>query len=120
MAYNVNFNNKFFRIYTVTIDKYGIDPLLDKLIPRLMDIRAYSNHAVVMDERGAPDLISLREYGSEDYWWHIMAFNGVCRFRDLVEGITLKIPDLGSLIAVTNDVLLSNNNASTGQNIATI
>ena len=120
MAYNVQFNNKFFRIYAVTIDKYGIDPLLDKMVPKLMQVTAFTNHSVTMDERGAPDLISLREYGNEDYWWHIMTFNGVCRFRDIVEGITLRIPDLGAIIALTNDMILANKNASTGSNIATI
>lgn len=115
--YNVDFNNRFFRVYAVTIDKYGIDPLLDKLVPKITAITSYSNHDVVMDERGAPDLISLREYNSEDYWWHIMTYNGVCRFRDIVEGITLKIPTLGALIGVTNDALLEKSKAS---NIATI
>lgn len=120
MSYVVDYNNKFFRVYAVTTDKYGIDPLLDKIIPKLMTIPSYTNHSVTMDERGAPDLISLREYGNEDYWWHLMAYNGVCRFRDIVEGITLKIPDLGAIIAITNDVMLSNSKSSTGQNIATI
>jgi hypothetical protein len=115
--YAVDFNNRFFRVYAVTIDKYGIDPLLDKIVPKLLQITTYSNHPVVQDERGAPDLISLREYGVEDYWWHIMTYNGICRFRDITEGMTLRMPTLGSIIAVTNDVLIAQ---PSGSNIAII
>lgn len=117
MAYVVDFNNRFFRIYSVTVDKYGIDPLRDKIVPKLNEVTSYSNHAVTQEERGAPDLISFREYGSEDYWWHIMAYNGICRFRDIVEGMTLRIPTLGSIVAVTNEVQLAQ---PSGSNIATI
>lgn len=119
MPYNISYNNKFFRVYAVTVDKQGIDPLMDRLVPKLVQITEYTNHDVRMDERGAPDLISLREYNSEDYWWHIMAYNGICRFRDIVEGITLKIPELGAIIAITNDMLLSNQNNGE-ENIVTI
>lgn len=112
MTYQVDFNNRFFRVYAVTVDKYGIDPFLDKIIPKLMNITMFTNHNVVMDERGAPDLISIREYESEDYWWHIMAFNGICRFRDIVEGLTLRIPDLGAIIAITNEVSLQSNSGT--------
>jgi len=120
MAYVVNYNNKFFRVHAVTVDKWGIDPLMDQVIPRLMQIPTYTNHAVTADERGAPDLISLREYSTEDYWWHIMAYNGIGRYQSIVEGMTLRIPELSSIISVTNDASLSNRNRSTGQNIATI
>ena len=114
--YNPNYNNRFYRIYAIEVDKYGIDPLLDHLIPKLTALTSYTNHNVLMDERGAPDLISLREYGTEDYWWHIMAYNGITRFRTIVEGVTLKIPVLGDIIAITNAMMLTNEKTS----IATI
>ena len=101
--YNLNLNNKFHRVFAITVDKHGIDPLLDKVVPRLRSITSYTNYEVKQDERGAPDLISFRAYGTEDFWWHIMAYNGICRFRDIVQGTTLKIPTLGALITITHD-----------------
>lgn len=116
--YEVDTENKFHRVFAITVDKYGIDPLLDKIAPKLQYITAYSNHTVRQEERGSPDLISFREYETEDYWWHIMSYNGICRFRDIVEGMTLKIPNLGAIISLTNDSLSelpqdSNNNVIT-------
>lgn len=113
-----DFNNKFFRVYAIETDKYGIDPLLDRVVPRLMKINSYSNHEVTQDERGAPDLISLREYSSEDYWWHILAYNGICSYKDIVQGLTIKIPNLGDIIAITNEVITQSSGSSA--NIVTI
>lgn len=109
------FNNKFYRVYSITTDKYGIDPLLDVLVPKISEITAYTIHNVKQDERAAPDLISYREYGSEDYWWHILVYNGICMYTDIVEGLTLKIPNFSSLVTVTNDSVLQN-----GSNIVVI
>lgn len=118
--YEISVDNKFYRAFAIVTDAYGVDPLLDKIVPKLMKITAYKNHEVRQDERGAPDLISFREYGSEDYWWHILAYNGICRFRDLVEGLTIKIPALGALITVTNDTVNDRAGLSTGKNIIQI
>ena len=101
--YEFNASNRFHRVYAITTDKYGIDPLCDKVTPKLLLIQNYTNHEVTQDERGAPDLISLREYDTEDFWWHIMTYNGICRFRDIIEGKTLKIPTLGAIVSITND-----------------
>ena len=117
--YSVDWNNKFFRAYAVTTDAYGIDPLLDKLVPSILKITTYTNHEVTQEERGAPDLISLREYSSEDFWWHIMTYNGICRFRDIVQGLTLKIPDIGSITAITNQKLVVQS-TSGSNNVVTI
>lgn len=102
--YVPDFNNTFNRVFSVHTDSLGIDPLRDKMIPLLQQIKKFSYHDVVQAERAAPDLISFEEYGSEVFWWHIMAYNGICMYRDIVEGLTLKIPDYGSLIALNNEV----------------
>lgn len=114
----MKFNNKFFRVYAITTDRHGIDPFMDKVIPKIMSISRYAIHDVTADERGAPDLISYKEYGSEDYWWHILAYNAISSYRDVVEGISLRIPDLGSIIAITNQVLTEN--VQSTNNIAVI
>ena len=103
--YQVDFNSRFFRVIAVTTDSQGIDPLKDKIALKLLDIQTYTYHTVNQAERGAPDLISFEEYGKEDYWWHIMAYNGIYRFNQVVEGLVLKIPQLASIVQITNDAL---------------
>lgn len=116
--YELDTENRFHRVYAIVTDAHGIDPLRDKITHLVAAIKSYHNHDVVQDERGSPDLISLREYGSEDFWWHILTYNGICRFRDIVEGQTLKIPELGSIVSLTNDA--TSDVSPTGENIITI
>lgn len=92
--------SKTLRVFNVTIDKYGIDPLLDKAIPEILKITNYKVHDITQDERGSPDLISLREYGTEDYWWVIMAYNGVGSYKTIIEGLSLKIPLFSQVVSV--------------------
>ncbi len=97
-----NFNSKFYRVFSVVTDEYGIDPLLDRTIPHLKTISRYTLHLVTQDERAAPDLISLREYGTDELWWMMMAYNGVGHYKTIVEGVTLKIPDYAALVSLNN------------------
>ena len=92
-------DSKYNRVYAITPDAYGVDPLLDKVVPSIQQITTHSLHEITADERGAPDLISLNVYGSIDYWWIILCYNGIGSYRTLTEGTTLKIPDLSSVIA---------------------
>ena len=98
-----NLNSRYQRIHSVTSDRFGIDPLRDRLIPLLNRITNYSIHPVQQDERGAPDLISEREYNSDEFWWIIMAFNGISSYRTIVEGMTLKIPNMASVVAIITE-----------------
>jgi hypothetical protein len=93
--------SKYQRVFSVVPDEYGIDPLLDTLVPEILKITMYSLHEVTQDERGAPDLISLREYNTDQLWWHILVFNGIGQAKKVVEGTTLKIPSYASVIALT-------------------
>lgn len=110
--YQVDFSNRFFRVFAITTDAYGIDPLKDKIALKLLNIQTYTYHTVNQAERGAPDLISFEEYGKEDYWWHIMAYNGIYRFNQIVEGTVIKIPELASIVQVTNDALATESNST--------
>lgn len=89
-------------MYSVSADAHGVDPILDKIVPFIQSIKTYTVHEITADERGAPDLISLNAYGSDEYWWIILAYNGIGSFRSLVEGTMLKLPDFATLIAVVN------------------
>lgn len=92
--------SKYQRFFSIKSDAYGIDPLLDRLVPLIQAIQAYSIHEILQDERASPDLISINAYGSDEFWWMIMAYNGVGSYTALTEGRTIKIPDYASLISI--------------------
>lgn len=91
--------SQFLRASSVVSDEYGVDPLLDRTVSNLSSIGVYVNHTVKPDERGAPDLIAFREYGTEDLWWVILAYNGIGSYTSITEGLILKVPDLASVTA---------------------
>ncbi len=101
--------SRYQRFFAITSDKYGVDPLRDKLIPELMKIKEFSVHSTTQDERGAPDLISLRKYNNDEFWWCIMAYNGICSYRDIVEGRSLRIPSFAGIVSVVTQHALRPN-----------
>ena len=92
--------SKYQRVFSIRTDQHGVDPLLDTMVPLIQAIKKYSIHEITQDERGAPDLISLNAYGSDEFWWMIMAYNGIGSYMFITEGTTLKLPDYGSLISI--------------------
>lgn len=45
-----------------------------------------------------PELISYKCYGTGDYWWFLMWFNGISDvWNDLVPGMVLSIPQLSKV-----------------------
>jgi hypothetical protein len=101
--------SRYQRFFSITSDAFGVDPLKDKLVPEIMKIGSYTIHEVTQDERGAPDLISEREYGSDEFWWCLLTYNGICSWRSLVEGTTLRVPNLSALVAVVTQNALRPN-----------
>lgn len=110
-------DSNYDRWFSVTPDQYGIDPLKDRVIPLLSQVTTYTPHIVSQSERGSPDLIALRRYGTEKLWWIILAYNGIASYKDIIEGITLKIPSLNSVVAVMTEKSLA---TSTQQRVITI
>jgi hypothetical protein len=95
----LDFTSQFLRSNGLVVDKHGVDPLLDKKVPDIAKITSYSLHVVTQDERGAPDLIAHKEYGDSSLWWYIMVYNGISSYRSIIQGLTLKIPELTSILA---------------------
>lgn len=96
-------DSKYQRIFSVISDSHGIDPLRDRLIPLINAIPNYTQHLIKQDERGAPDLISEREYNTDEFWWIILAYNGISSYRTLVEGKVIRIPNIASIIQIVNE-----------------
>jgi hypothetical protein len=106
----MDLSSKHLRSYGIVTDRYGIDPLLDKVVPSIQNITTYTTYVVQQDERGSPDLISYRNYGSQDLWWHILVYNGIALYKDIVEGMVLRIPEYASIISVMTTSELSTRN----------
>ena len=100
-------DSKYDRFFATVADEYGIDPLKDKVLPKLLGINAYKPHTVTQDQRGAPDLIAMKFYGTEKLWWIIMAYNGIASYKDIVEGLELKIPLFSSVISAITENSIS-------------
>ena len=95
-----NFSSRFYRVFSISVDLNGVDPLRDKLVPKLRLITRYAFHTITQDERGAPDLISLREYGTDELWWVILSYNKIGHYKELLEGKQLKIPDYSAVLSL--------------------
>ena len=102
-------DSKYDRFFSVVADKHGIDALRDKALSKLTEIQAFTPHIVTQEERGAPDLIAFRKYGTEKLWWIIMAYNGIASYRDIIEGVQLRIPALNSVVALITENSVSTN-----------
>ena len=79
-----------------------IDPLRDRVLYKLMRITEYTNYTITENEEGRPDIVSDIHYGTDDYWWAILAFNGFTLFTKFKKGITIRIPTHGALLDVLN------------------
>lgn len=100
--------SRYNREYAIVTDEYGIDPLEDNMYSRVQSIVLYSMYEVQQHERMAIDLISINAYGTDEFWWHIMAYNGITRVAQIVEGLNLRIPNKSDLVAMTSDISASN------------
>ncbi len=111
---------KFSRSASIAVDQYGIDPLMDNVLNQLYRITAYSMYKVKIEERCAPDLISYNVYGTVDFWWHIMGYNGIAFYKDFVEGLVIKIPDKGALITLVSEIDIPRQDRPSAKNIIRI
>lgn len=101
-------NSRYSREYAIVVDEFGIDPLVDNMYSRIQSIGLYTMYEVKQHERMAIDLISINAYGTDEFWWHIMAYNGITRAAQIVEGLNLRIPNKSDLVALTSDVSATN------------
>ncbi len=59
------------------------------------DFGRVSYHVVTKNEECRPDIVSYKLYGTQNYWWFIMLFNGYCDiWNDLTENQIIKYPAL--------------------------
>lgn len=54
-----------------------------------------------------PDLISMKNYNRQDYWWFLMKYNGIDDvWNELFSGQVIKIPDVRDINDYCNRFIL--------------
>lgn len=74
-------------IYDV-LDSYFVSRLLK------LPIHGFYN---VQGEEKKPELLAYRIYGSVQYWWLLMLYNGILDNEELVSGNNIKYPSLDDI-----------------------
>lgn len=57
------------------------------------DFGADAYYICKQQDIGRPDIISMRIYGTTNYWWFLMRYNGISDvWNDIREGLVIKFP----------------------------
>lgn len=73
------------------IDKWGIDPLSVKAFEDV-DNATYTSVRIDASLEGNPQMLSVRQYGTNAYWNLILIANGLVHPSELVAGMLVVIP----------------------------
>lgn len=101
------YQNSNLRRASITTDRYGIDPLLDKSVYYLSQIKSFKQHTVAQQERGRPDYISWINYRTVELWWVILEYNKMTSYLQIIEGIIIRIPDYSEVISILNQTTIN-------------
>ena len=72
------------------------DPLTSNLFENIKKIKSGGLYTIQGDgER--PDNISFKIYGSTEYWWVILLYNGITEYNSLPNGKQINYPNLQAL-----------------------
>jgi nucleoid-associated protein YgaU len=72
------------------------DPLTSNFLRSLQALQPQGQYTV-QGEDGRPDNLSFKIYGSTQYWWIILLYNGISEFDKISTGDVLNYPGLDSL-----------------------
>ena len=85
------------REFAITVDRYGIDPLKDKIAEIVKNINSYEEHTISQDEVGHSGLLALKYYGDETLGYVILEYNALGHELNMEVGSTIKIPNLNAI-----------------------
>jgi hypothetical protein len=72
------------------------DPMTSDILDNFQSLEAGGQFRVEGDD-GRPDIISDKIYGSTQYWWAILLYNGFQSFNDIVHAQELRYPALSDV-----------------------
>lgn len=81
----------------VTVDEYGIDPLLDPSYEAIEGTTSYRTYTVNATEQFNPALISFNVYRTPKWWKAIMIYNGYMDIWEILENSKIKVPDINEM-----------------------
>lgn len=74
-------------------DAFGQDPLAKTVLDKILAIRNYTSFTVTKREEANPQLIAYEKYGSVEFHWVVLYYNGIGNSFDLQSGRQILIPD---------------------------
>lgn len=87
----------------VVQDKYGVDPLADDLIDKILAISSYSEHTVTPSEESNPQLLADTYYSNVELYFIILYYNGIGNSFALARGAQIKIPSRNEVFRLLAD-----------------
>ena len=91
------------RDISIHIDKWGIDPLKDAVALKVERIQTFTPIKVSEDLEHNAVLISSKFYSRPDLDFVILEYNSLGHEREIVKGMTLKLPDLSQVLALLSE-----------------
>jgi hypothetical protein len=92
----------------------AFDPANSRFLQRLKELPAIGQYTVVNDE-GRPDLVSHAIYQDTQFWWILLAYNGLLKSDDLVPGFEVQyfsLTDLNQLYSALTRAQQTRNRAT--------
>ena len=81
----------------VSVDEFGIDPLLDESYDAIAGTTSFRNYTVSTTEQFNPGLIAYNAYRNVKWWRAIMVYNGFIDIWEITENTKIKIPDINEM-----------------------
>lgn len=80
-------------------DKRCMDVLNSYFLRELQNVPAIGNYEVTVEE-GRPDLLSYKLFGTTQYWWILLYYNGLLEPADLKIGALIRYPSVSKLESI--------------------
>lgn len=78
-------------------DEHGQDPLSNTKLDRILALPSLRELEIDSATEANPQLIAYREYGSPEYYWVILYYNGIGYSFDLVAGMIIQLPSASAI-----------------------
>jgi hypothetical protein len=90
------------------VDELGSDPLRDPSFDAIQKVTSYTYFSIDESLENNAAKISSMVYGTNAYWWAILAYNGIPDNFSLKRGMRLRIPNLNELTSALSNVDIVN------------
>lgn len=78
-------------------DEHGQDPLSNTKLDRILALSSSREIEIDSATEANPQLIAYREYGSPEYYWVVLYYNGIGYSFELVAGMIIQLPSAAAI-----------------------